>query len=70
MFSIKARSYPRKGVHEMCYTWVGFSLTHKHWTRLKRSARDKHSSILGILALKFIPKPLVEYLWVRPGAYL
>jgi hypothetical protein len=33
------------GVAEKCFTWVSFSFTHKHWTRLKRIARDKHASL-------------------------
>jgi len=41
MFVSKARS----GVPERCFTRVGSNLTHKHYTKLEKSARDKHSSL-------------------------
>ncbi len=46
MFTGKARSPPLSGVPERCITWVGSGLTCKHYTRLERLARHKHSSLL------------------------
>ncbi len=46
MFVGKARSLPESGVLFGCSTQVGYSLTHKHQSRLERLARDKHSSLL------------------------
>jgi len=50
------------GAFERCSTWVGSGLTCKHWTKLERLARDKHSSLLCKLAnfgrksfIKFVP---------------
>jgi hypothetical protein len=42
----KSRSLPQSGAPERYFTWVGSSLTCKHWTRLKRLARDKRFSLL------------------------
>jgi hypothetical protein len=45
MFVGKASSLPESGAPEMCFTWVGSWLTHKHYTILERLAGDKHSSL-------------------------
>ncbi len=37
---------PQSGAPERCFTQVVSILTHKHQTKLERSARDKHSSLL------------------------
>ncbi len=34
------------GDKHRCFTWVGPGLALKHWTRLEKLARDKHSSLL------------------------
>ncbi len=44
-FAGKTETYPN-GAPEKCFTWVGYSLTRKHQTRLERLARDKHYSLL------------------------
>jgi hypothetical protein len=46
MFVGKARGLPDSGAPEICFTWVGPGLAHKHLTRLEKLARDKHSSLL------------------------
>jgi hypothetical protein len=46
MFVDEARSLPQSGTPERGFTLVGSGLTHKHWTRLEKLARDKHSIIL------------------------
>jgi hypothetical protein len=46
MFQGKARSLPQFGQFERRYTWLGSDLSQKHWTRLERLARHKHSSSL------------------------
>ncbi len=38
--------FAQSGAHEWCFTQVGSGLTHKHYTRLEKLARDKHSSLL------------------------
>jgi len=45
----KDKTQPWNGVPEKCSTWLGSGLTLKHETRLKRLARDKHSSLFGTL---------------------
>ncbi len=42
----EGQSLPKSGVAEWCFTCVGFDLTRKHYTRLKKLARVKHSSLL------------------------
>jgi hypothetical protein len=42
----EARSLPKSGAPEMCFTQVGSGLTCKHQTRLDSLARDKHSSLI------------------------
>jgi hypothetical protein len=32
-----------------CSTLIGYDLTHKYQTRLEKRARDKHSSLFGLL---------------------
>ncbi len=46
MFPGKTRDLPQSRATERCFTWVGSGLTQKHYTRLERLARDKHSSLL------------------------
>jgi hypothetical protein len=40
MFANKARSLPKGGASERCFTWSGSGLTHKYWTKLERLGRD------------------------------
>jgi hypothetical protein len=48
IFAVEARSQPQRvGAPEKYPTFVCFGLLHKHWTRLERLARDKHSSLIG-----------------------
>jgi hypothetical protein len=47
----------------MCFTWVNSSLTHKYLTRLKRSARDKHSSF----SQTFIDCECKSFIILGPG---
>jgi hypothetical protein len=42
----KARIQPKMGAPERCFTWVGSGLTHRHYTRLERVVREKHTSLL------------------------
>jgi len=35
-----------RNIPERCFTRVGSGLTYNHYTRLKRLAKDKHSSLL------------------------
>jgi hypothetical protein len=49
MFAHKVRSLPESGVLKRCFTRVGSSLTHKHYIRLEKPIRDKHSSLLRTL---------------------
>jgi hypothetical protein len=44
MFADKARSLPKRFRGS---TLVGYSLTHKHYTRLNRLARDKLYNLFG-----------------------
>jgi hypothetical protein len=46
MFVGKARSTPKSGALERCFSRVDSSLSHKHQTKVKRLAGDKHSSLL------------------------
>jgi hypothetical protein len=46
MFASKAKSSTKRGETERGSTWVGSGLAHKHYSRLERLARDKHSSLL------------------------
>jgi len=50
MFVGKARSLPKSGANDpstlKALLSVGSGLTHKHYTRLKRLARDEHTSLL------------------------
>jgi hypothetical protein len=46
MFTVQYRNIPERGAPERGFPWVGYILTCKHWTRLERLARDKHSSLL------------------------
>jgi hypothetical protein len=46
MFVGKDRSLPYCGASERCFIHLGSGLTSKHWARLERLARDKHSSLL------------------------
>ncbi len=43
MFVSNARSLPKKGIT----LTVSLGIT-RHWTRLKKSARDKHSSLFDL----------------------
>ncbi len=45
MFVDKAISLPLSGAPEMCFTWVGYGLTHKHKTWPKKLTRGKRSSL-------------------------
>jgi len=45
-FVCKAKSLPESGAPERCFTWTGSSLTRKHYTKLERIFRNKHSSLL------------------------
>ncbi len=45
IFVGEAKSLPLRGAPKRCFTWIGYGLTHKRWTRLERLARDKHSSL-------------------------
>jgi hypothetical protein len=49
MFEGEDGSLSKKGKPGSCFIWVGSGLTYKHQTRLKRPARNKHSSLLGTL---------------------
>jgi len=42
----KTESLPQSGTPEMHFAQVGFGLRRKHQTRLERSARNQHSSLL------------------------
>jgi len=42
----KARSLPKSGAPDRCFTLEGSGLTLKHLTRLERPAREEHSSLL------------------------
>ncbi len=42
----KARSLPKSGASERCFTRAGSYLTCKHWIRLERPAGDRHSTLL------------------------
>jgi hypothetical protein len=44
MFFGKARIIPEGGAPERCFSLIVSVLTRKHYTRLERLARDKHSS--------------------------
>jgi len=46
MFVGKATGPHLSGAPERCFTWVGSGLTRKHYTRLERLVREKHSSFL------------------------
>ncbi len=48
IFVAKFMSLPDNGAPKRYFTWVGSELTQKHWTRLERLARHKHSSLLPI----------------------
>ena len=48
MFVDKAKCLAVKGASLRYSTWVGSSLSHKHWARLERLASDKCSSLLWI----------------------
>jgi hypothetical protein len=41
------RSLPLSGAPERSFSKVSSGLTHKHYTRLERVAKDKYSSLLG-----------------------
>ncbi len=53
MFVGKARSLPKSDAFERCFTLVGSGLNRKHYTKLKRFARDKRSSLLQKGSKKF-----------------
>ncbi len=72
MFVGEARSLPWREAPERSFTQVGSGLTRKHYTRLERLAKDKHSSLLqksvnygqkSIITLA--PGPKVIKLFVR-----
>jgi hypothetical protein len=46
MFEGEAKSLPKSGAPERCFTQVGSDLNCKHQTRLEKLARDEHSSLL------------------------
>jgi hypothetical protein len=46
IFVSKTRAYPRRVPFSCSILGSGPCLTHKHWIRLERLARDKHSSLL------------------------
>jgi hypothetical protein len=46
VFVGKTRSSSKSGASERCFTQVGCSLIHKHYTRLERLARDKYTNFL------------------------
>ncbi len=45
----KTRSQPQIGELQMGFTWKGFSISHKHQTRLEGSSGEKHPSLLQTL---------------------
>jgi hypothetical protein len=45
----KAKSLPKSGVPERCFTRVGSGLALKHEIRLEKLARGKHSSLVQTL---------------------
>ncbi len=47
MLAGEARGLPKSGALERCFTRLGSGLTRKHFTRLERLVRDKHSSFFG-----------------------
>jgi hypothetical protein len=49
MFADKARSIPKSGTPEKCSNVKGCGLTRKHYTRLVKLDKDKHSILLRIL---------------------
>ncbi len=51
MLVFKARNLPYIGAPERCFPWGGSGLTCKHYNRLERFSRDKHSSLLRTLRL-------------------
>ena len=46
VFWLGQKAPPQVGAAERCFSWIGSCLTCKHYTRLERLARDKHSSLL------------------------
>jgi hypothetical protein len=50
MFESEARSLPLSGGPERCFTLESTGLSNKHYTRLDRLARDRHSSLLQTFA--------------------
>jgi hypothetical protein len=47
MFASRVRAYPSGVLFRYSVLgWVG-DLNHKHWIKMERRARDKHSSLLG-----------------------
>ncbi len=53
---VRLGAYPRGQHLKRCSTWVGSNLTHKHWTRLEKLVRTKHSSLL---------RKFINYRWKR-----
>jgi len=49
MFVGEANGPTLSGASESCFTRVGSGIIHRHYTRLERLARDKHSSLLWTL---------------------
>jgi hypothetical protein len=46
MFAGKARAFPSEAPFRCSTLWYAPGLMYKHYTRLVRLARDKHSSLL------------------------
>jgi hypothetical protein len=46
MFAGKAEANPSVAPFKCCTLWQAPGLTRKHYTRVKRLARDKHSALL------------------------
>jgi hypothetical protein len=46
IFAVKAGAYPSEAPLQVLLSTVAPGLTHKHWARLERLAKDKHSSLL------------------------
>ncbi len=50
-FEGEARSLPKSGAPESCFIRVGSGLTRKHYTRMERPVRGKHSGLFQTLLI-------------------
>jgi hypothetical protein len=64
LFAGNATSRPKSRAPEKCFTRVGCSLTHKHYTTLEKLAKDKHISLLR----EFIITDVKSFITLTPGA--